>query len=506
MFEFAEGRHGPLSSLRCRLRRCRRGIGLPALSGHCRHASDGRPLRAAQRRAGQGHRPGAVRRRPRRCPGCCYGATVRSPVARGYPPRDPLRAGHPLGRSSRSSRPTTFPARNRVALDPRRPALPRGDRRQPPGRADRAARTSRSRTLLEEARRASTIDIEPLPPVFTIDESLAGREIDLGRATTSSSSTSCRKRRRRRRIARCRASSSKASTRPARRSSSTSSRTACSRSPMPRTAITVWGSMQCPYYIHKALAALFGLPREKIRVVQMETGGGFGGKEEYPSIIAGHAALLAWKSGRPVKLHLRPRRRHGGDDQAPPVADAASHGGRRGTAGCSRWTSTSRSTAAPTARCRPSCCRAAPSTRPARTSARTSGSAAARSRRTRRRTARSAASARRRASSRSSGTWTGSPPPRACTPDEFRRRNFIQPGQTSAVGQVMREPVDMAGAARSRAGAVAAITRSARGSRATIRRSPREEGHRLRDVHARRGLHRIGRSAPRVGRGGRSRA
>jgi len=37
-------------------------------------------------------------------------------------------------------------------------------------------------------------------------------------------------------------------------------------------------------------------------VVQMETGGAFGGKEEYPSMIAGHAALLAMKSGRPVKI------------------------------------------------------------------------------------------------------------------------------------------------------------------------------------------------------------
>jgi CO/xanthine dehydrogenase Mo-binding subunit len=34
----------------------------------------------------------------------------------------------------------------------------------------------------------------------------------------------------------------------------------------------------------------------------METGGAFGGKEEYPSMIAGHAALLAMKSGRPVKI------------------------------------------------------------------------------------------------------------------------------------------------------------------------------------------------------------
>jgi CO/xanthine dehydrogenase Mo-binding subunit len=66
--------------------------------------------------------------------------------------------------------------------------------------------------------------------------------------------------------------------------------------------VTVWGSLQCPYYVHKALVRLFGLPKEKVRVVQTETGGGFGGKEEYPSMIAGHAALLALKSGKPVKM------------------------------------------------------------------------------------------------------------------------------------------------------------------------------------------------------------
>jgi CO/xanthine dehydrogenase Mo-binding subunit len=66
--------------------------------------------------------------------------------------------------------------------------------------------------------------------------------------------------------------------------------------------VVVQGSMQCPYYVHKALLKLFGLPEEKVRVIQTETGGGFGGKEEYPSMIAGHAALLASKSGRPVKM------------------------------------------------------------------------------------------------------------------------------------------------------------------------------------------------------------
>ncbi|HSD72654.1 MAG TPA: xanthine dehydrogenase family protein, partial [Thermoanaerobaculia bacterium] len=66
--------------------------------------------------------------------------------------------------------------------------------------------------------------------------------------------------------------------------------------------ITVYGSLQCPYYVHRALKVLLDLPEDRVRVVQTETGGGFGGKEEYPSMIAGHAAILALKAGRPVKL------------------------------------------------------------------------------------------------------------------------------------------------------------------------------------------------------------
>jgi CO/xanthine dehydrogenase Mo-binding subunit len=66
--------------------------------------------------------------------------------------------------------------------------------------------------------------------------------------------------------------------------------------------LTVWGSMQCPFYMHKALLTVTALPAEKVRVIQAETGGAFGGKEEYPSILAGHAALLAMKSKRPVKM------------------------------------------------------------------------------------------------------------------------------------------------------------------------------------------------------------
>jgi CO/xanthine dehydrogenase Mo-binding subunit len=66
--------------------------------------------------------------------------------------------------------------------------------------------------------------------------------------------------------------------------------------------VSVWGSLQCPYYVHKTLIKIFDLPDDKVRVVQTETGGAFGGKEDYPSTLASHAALLAMKSGHPVKM------------------------------------------------------------------------------------------------------------------------------------------------------------------------------------------------------------
>ncbi|HXI80414.1 MAG TPA: xanthine dehydrogenase family protein molybdopterin-binding subunit, partial [Verrucomicrobiae bacterium] len=66
--------------------------------------------------------------------------------------------------------------------------------------------------------------------------------------------------------------------------------------------VAVHGSLQCPYYIHKALKRSLRLDDAQARVVQAETGGGFGGKEEYPSIVALHAALLARKTGKPVRM------------------------------------------------------------------------------------------------------------------------------------------------------------------------------------------------------------
>jgi len=62
------------------------------------------------------------------------------------------------------------------------------------------------------------------------------------------------------------------------------------------------GSMQCPYYVHKAMKALLGCDGDGVVITQSVTGGGFGGKEEYPSMLAAHVAVLAAKAKRAVKM------------------------------------------------------------------------------------------------------------------------------------------------------------------------------------------------------------
>src|SRR5688572_4260394 len=62
------------------------------------------------------------------------------------------------------------------------------------------------------------------------------------------------------------------------------------------------GSMQCPYYVHKAMKAFLDCEPDEVVVSQSVTGGGFGGKEEYPSMLAAHVAMLAKKAGKRVKM------------------------------------------------------------------------------------------------------------------------------------------------------------------------------------------------------------
>ncbi len=67
-------------------------------------------------------------------------------------------------------------------------------------------------------------------------------------------------------------------------------------------SITVYGTMQCPFYVHDAVAAATGQDKNKVRIVQTTTGGGFGGKEDFPSVVAGQAAAVAQIFRRPAKL------------------------------------------------------------------------------------------------------------------------------------------------------------------------------------------------------------
>ena len=68
--------------------------------------------------------------------------------------------------------------------------------------------------------------------------------------------------------------------------------------------LIVRGSLQCPYYVKNSLMNALALNTDQVRVIQTVTGGAFGGKEDFPSILAGLTAAAAIKTGRPVKIVL----------------------------------------------------------------------------------------------------------------------------------------------------------------------------------------------------------
>ena len=66
----------------------------------------------------------------------------------------------------------------------------------------------------------------------------------------------------------------------------------------------VWSSTQHPTEVQHGVAHLLGLPFSAVTVEVRRMGGAFGGKESQATIIAGIAAVLAWRARRPVKLRL----------------------------------------------------------------------------------------------------------------------------------------------------------------------------------------------------------
>jgi len=231
-------------------------------------------------------------------PEMLHGATVRSPVARGKITNISFEGDIPWDEFV-IVRPADIPGANYVALILNdQPYLADGFVNHPEEPVLLLAH--KDKYLVEEARRNVSIEIEELPAIFSLEDSLAKREIiwgednvfkkflvDKGNVDDAWASADL--------IIEGEYETGAQEQLYIENNGAIAIANAAE-------GVTVWGSMQCPYYVHKALVKLFALPDEKIRIIQTETGGGFGGKEEYPSLIAGHAALLAWKSGKPVKI------------------------------------------------------------------------------------------------------------------------------------------------------------------------------------------------------------
>ena len=231
-------------------------------------------------------------------PDMLHGVTLRSPVARGrirniqFDPTIPWDEFTIVSASD-------VPGRNRIALiADDQPCLAE----EVINHAEEPVLllAHREKQLLEEARRSVTLDIDPLPAIFDIDDAIAKKEVIWGSDNVFKTFL-------------VEKGDVDSAWEQAYAIVESEYRTGAQEQlyiePQgmiaqydPETGITVWGSMQCPYYVHKALMPLLNLPAEKVRVIQTETGGAFGGKEEYPSVIACHAALLARKSGKPVKI------------------------------------------------------------------------------------------------------------------------------------------------------------------------------------------------------------
>src|SRR5467141_291157 len=233
-----------------------------------------------------------------RFPGMWFGATVRSECARGRIRGVKFGEGIPWKEFTIVTA-RDIPGENRVALmEHDQPFLADAAVNHPEEPVVLLAHPDKY--LLEEARRAVHIECEPLEPVFTIEDSLRGAEVIWGKDNVFKSFQVEKGN-----VDRVWTQADfivEGEYRTGAQEQLYIETNGIVAVANPDDGVTVWGSMQCPYYVHRALMALFALPANKVRVVQAETGGGFGGKEEYPAMIAGHAALLAWKSGKPVKM------------------------------------------------------------------------------------------------------------------------------------------------------------------------------------------------------------
>ncbi|HLE37362.1 MAG TPA: molybdopterin cofactor-binding domain-containing protein, partial [Candidatus Acidoferrales bacterium] len=196
-------------------------------------------------------------------PGMLYGATVRSQVARGRISGIHFEGSVPWDEFTIVTA-RDIPGKNCVALILEdQPYLAAEKVNHPEEPIVLLAHADRY--LLEEARRAVRVEIEPLPAVFTIEESLAHKEVVWGENNVFKSFL----------VTRGDVESAwKQADFIVEGEYHTGAQEQLYIEPngmiavaTPQDGVTVWGSLQCPFYVHKALVALFGLPKEKVRVV-----------------------------------------------------------------------------------------------------------------------------------------------------------------------------------------------------------------------------------------------
>jgi CO/xanthine dehydrogenase Mo-binding subunit len=71
-----------------------------------------------------------------------------------------------------------------------------------------------------------------------------------------------------------------------------------------KVGVGIHGSIQNPYSIRANVATVLGLKINQVKVVQSTIGGSFGGKDESVMLMAARSAIIAIKTGRPVKMVL----------------------------------------------------------------------------------------------------------------------------------------------------------------------------------------------------------
>ena len=237
-------------------------------------------------------------------PGVWYGATVRSKIAHGVLEaidRDPAFDWSQVVVATAAE----IPGKNTILLieEDQVALVPIGGRVMHVDEA-LALVAAPTRELAFAAKRALTPRIRPLPAIFTVEDSLAKKHLLFGTDNVFKQFL----------IRKGHADDAAFEAAIARAAHVIEG--AYYTSPQeqmyiePQAMMAEWrdgtcfivGSMQCPYYVHKAMKTFLGCGPDGVVIAQSVTGGGFGGKEEYPSMLAAHVALLAKVAGRAVKI------------------------------------------------------------------------------------------------------------------------------------------------------------------------------------------------------------